>query len=180
MVRRCSDSHLSTLKDPNTTDLIPKMAQDPARTLFFGAKHFAVAGASSDPRKFGHVVFKWYLDRNMPVTPINPNSTTITVGGKEYVTVASLSELPDPQSTSLSIVTPPSVTVEILREAKEFGIRAVWLQPGSFNAEVWGKYALPMFPKAAVGACVLQAREGEIAAAGYLKEVEGAEGAGEV
>jgi hypothetical protein len=31
-----------------------------------------------------------------------------------------------------------------------------------------------------VGACVLQAREGEIAAAGYLKEVEGAEGAGEV
>ena len=37
--------------------------------------------------------------------------------------------------TSLSVITPPKVTRRILKEAKEAGIRAVWLQPGTFEAE---------------------------------------------
>jgi hypothetical protein len=35
----------------------------------------------------------------------------------------------------LSIITSPSVTPDILRQAKEVGISAVWLQPGTYNAE---------------------------------------------
>ena len=37
--------------------------------------------------------------------------------------------------TSLSIITQPAVTLQVLREAKEAGIPAVWLQPGSFDDE---------------------------------------------
>ena len=35
----------------------------------------------------------------------------------------------------MSIITPPSITLKILREAKEAGIPSVWLQPGSFDDE---------------------------------------------
>lgn len=35
----------------------------------------------------------------------------------------------------MSIITPPSVTRQVLKEAKEAGVPAVWLQPGSFDDE---------------------------------------------
>ncbi len=34
------------------------------------------------------------------------------------------------------MVTPPSVTLEILREARRLGLPAVWLQPGTFDDAV--------------------------------------------
>ncbi len=49
--------------------------------------------------------------------------------------MASPSALPHPTETSLSIITQPAVTKEVLREAKEAGVPAVWLQPGSFDKE---------------------------------------------
>lgn len=39
---------------------------------FFLAKHFAVAGASTNPSKFGYKVLAWYKQHDLPVTPINP------------------------------------------------------------------------------------------------------------
>ena len=41
-----------------------------------------------------------------------------------------------PKMTSLSLVTPPGATRDILKLAKEAGVPAVWLQPGSFDAEI--------------------------------------------
>lgn len=52
-----------------------------------------------------------------------------------YTTFPSPSSLPFPTETSLSIITQPSITLQILREAKAVGIPAVWLQPGSFDEE---------------------------------------------
>lgn len=52
-----------------------------------------------------------------------------------YQTLPSPSTLPFPTETSLSIITQPSVTLQILQEAKAAGIPAVWLQPGSFDDE---------------------------------------------
>jgi hypothetical protein len=57
--------------------------------------------------------------------------------------------LPFPTETSLSIITQPSITLQVLREAKEAGIPAVWLQPGSFDNEGLA-YATKEF-KAGVG-----------------------------
>ena len=37
--------------------------------------------------------------------------------------------------TYVGIITPPSATQEILKQAKELGIRSVWLQPGAFDQE---------------------------------------------
>ena len=52
-----------------------------------------------------------------------------------YATIASPTSLPNPTETSLSIITQPPITLNILREAKEAGVPAVWLQPGSFDNE---------------------------------------------
>ncbi|KAF2092055.1 NAD(P)-binding protein [Saccharata proteae CBS 121410] len=106
-----------------------------ALKTFFSSQRFAVAGASSDPTKFGHKVFAWYLAHSLPVTPLNPRSESVTVRKSTYPTVATPLDLPAPDQTSLSVITPPAVTRELLKQAKSAGIPAVWLQPGSFDAE---------------------------------------------
>ncbi|SMR52774.1 unnamed protein product [Zymoseptoria tritici ST99CH_1E4] len=119
-----------------------------AAKTFMSAKHIAVAGASSIPSKFGHQIFAWYLDHGIPAIPMNPTLSSVTVQKKEYDTIASPSKLASPKDTSLSVITPPAVTAKILKEAKEVGVKAVWLQPGSFDDEILN-YALEAFPGAA-------------------------------
>ncbi|KAF2141447.1 uncharacterized protein K452DRAFT_272322 [Aplosporella prunicola CBS 121167] len=106
-----------------------------ALKTFFSSPRFAVAGASSDPTKFGHKVFTWYLTHSLPVTPLNPRSQSISVLTTAYPTMPSPKALLTPTETSLSVITPPAVTRELLKEAKEAGVPAVWLQPGSFDDE---------------------------------------------
>ena len=70
------------------------------------------------------------------MTPVNPTSTSITALGKEFPTIPNLAALPKPRETSVSIITPPFQTRKVLQEAKELGVPAVWLQPGTFDDEV--------------------------------------------
>ena len=81
------------------------------------------------------IVLAWYQSRGLPVQPITPSRPSIKVASTEYITIPSPLALPHPAATSLSIITQPSVTLQILREAKEAGVPAVWLQPGSFDEE---------------------------------------------
>ncbi|KAK3081480.1 hypothetical protein LTS18_006299 [Coniosporium uncinatum] len=106
-----------------------------ALKTFFSSPRFAVAGASSDPSKFGHKVLAWYLQHSLPVVPMNPRCPSVKIRSRSLSTLASPSSLPSPTETSLSIITPPAATLKVLREAKEAGVPAVWLQPGSFDAE---------------------------------------------
>ena len=70
------------------------------------------------------------------MTPINPGSTSITALNKEHPTLPNLASLPRPRETSVSIITPPAATIEVLQEAKRLGVPAVWLQPGTFDDAV--------------------------------------------
>ncbi|KAH6610601.1 hypothetical protein Trco_000621 [Trichoderma cornu-damae] len=108
---------------------------------FFSSPFFAVVGASSNPAKVGHKVHAWYLYYDLPVTPINPASQTVVVEGKEYPTVPDVTALPSPKETSVSVITHPAITIDVLKEAKSAGIPAVWLQPGTFDDDVL-KFAL--------------------------------------
>ena len=80
---------------------------------------------------------------------MNPKSTSIAAQGETYKTVAGPLDLPEPKRTSLSIVTPPAATRAILEQAKDAGVPAVWLQPGSFDVAGL-EYAKREF-KAAIG-----------------------------
>ncbi|KAI9741608.1 MAG: hypothetical protein M1835_003106 [Candelina submexicana] len=102
---------------------------------FFSSPRFAVVGASQDSTKFGHKVFAWYHAHSLPVTPINPRTPSITLSKEIFPTVSTVSALSSPAETSISIITPPAATLKVLQEAKEAGVKAVWLQPGSFDEE---------------------------------------------
>ncbi|OAL03630.1 NAD(P)-binding protein [Phaeosphaeriaceae sp. SRC1lsM3a] len=141
-----------------------------ALKTFFSSPRFAVAGASSDPSKYGHKVFAWYLRHSLPATPINPRSPTVNILKSDHATVPSPTALSDPpaSSYSLSVITPPAVTKQLLKEAKEAGVPAVWLQPGSFDREVL-EYAKANF-KAAIGG------DGGNGGEGWCVLVDGEEG----
>lgn len=107
---------------------------------FFASPFFAVVGASSNTNKFGHKIFAWYLHHAIPAIPINPTAPAIAVPSldppRDVPTVPTLRDLPDPRRTSVSIITPPAVTLRVLEEARDLGVPAVWLQPGTFDDEV--------------------------------------------
>ncbi|CAK7203173.1 hypothetical protein SEUCBS139899_005904 [Sporothrix eucalyptigena] len=92
---------------------------------FFAKPYFAVVGASTNQAKFGY-----------KTTPINPASPAITVDGTAHATLPSISALPHPCDTGLSVITPPAVTLQVLQEAKKIGISSVWLQPGTWDDAV--------------------------------------------
>ncbi|CAM9850186.1 unnamed protein product, partial [Ectocarpus sp. 12 AP-2014] len=77
-------------------------------------------------------VLRCYLWREKAVVPVNPREEEIE--GKKCV--KSLSDLPDPQDVSVSVVTPPAVTLGVVEEAGRLGVKKLWLQPGSENDEV--------------------------------------------
>lgn len=107
------------------------------------------------------------------MTPINPRADSIDLPSKKYPTASSPASLPEPELTSLSLVTPPPVSLELLKEAQKAGIQAVWLQPGTFDDEVLN-YARSNFAAAiggdggagSEGWCVLVDGEDGLEAAG--------------
>jgi predicted CoA-binding protein len=108
---------------------------EPAAQRFFSSPYFAVIGASQDKSKFGYRILAWYHQHSLRVTPVNPTRPSISLPSKTYDTVPSVSSLPHPDQTALSFLTPPPITRRVLEEAKTTGVKAVWLQPGSFEEQ---------------------------------------------
>ncbi|KAJ1304937.1 hypothetical protein OPQ81_006070 [Rhizoctonia solani] len=103
-----------------------------AQTLFFKSPQFAVVGASKDQSKYGTRILRWYLERQITATPVHPKESEL----EGVKTVHKLAELESPTTTSVSIVTPPKVTLAVLKEGKELGVPAFWLQPGAEDDDV--------------------------------------------
>jgi hypothetical protein len=53
------------------------------KNKFLGSSHYpggyAVVGASKDETKIGSKVLKWYIDRDLKVTPVHPVSLSYSV-----------------------------------------------------------------------------------------------------
>eukprot|EP00904_Undaria_pinnatifida_P005873 jgi/Undpi1/2415/HiC_scaffold_13.g05796.m1 len=99
---------------------------------FLAADRFAVVGASTNRTKFGNKVLQCYIWKKKAVVPINPREDEIE--GQKCA--KSLSELTNPEEVSVSVVTPPAVTLGVVEEASRLGVTRLWLQPGSENAEI--------------------------------------------
>lgn len=107
--------------------------------MFFApGRKYIVLGSSTSPFKFGNRILKWYINHDLDVIPINPNSD-IVCGLKAY---KSLNEYlkNDTGEVSISVVTPPNVSLNLFREVKnnnnEDKIEAIWFQPGSYDDKV--------------------------------------------
>lgn len=138
-----------------------------AAVRFFSSPSFAVVGASQSKSKFGYRILSWYHIHSLPVTPINPSRSSIALPSKSYSTASSVSSLSNPSQTALSFLTPPSITREVLKEARQAGVKAVWLQPGSFE-EAEMKYARENFESAVGGY-----DEGTVGGEGWCVLVDG-------
>jgi len=86
----------------------------------------AVVGASRDPEKYGHRVYKDLKQAGYKVYPVNPNTDEV-LGDKCYPNLKSLPQKPD----VVDIVVQPSITEQIVQECMQLGITMVWMQPGS-------------------------------------------------
>jgi predicted CoA-binding protein len=93
---------------------------------FLAAKIFAVVGASRDRSKYGNKVFQALVESGRTVYPLNPSAPEIE-GQTAYATIADLPVVPE----SLSIVTPPQVTREVIQHAVAAGVKNIWMQPGA-------------------------------------------------
>lgn len=101
--------------------LIQKYANEPV---------WAVVGASKDRTKFGNQIYQTLRKAGYTVYAVNRNEATIE-GDPAYPTVADLPEPP----TVIDMVVPPSEALEVVKRAKEVGVKAVWFQPGAEDEE---------------------------------------------
>ncbi len=93
------------------------------------ARTFAVAGASTNPEKYG---YKCYVDLKRfckTAYPINPRATVID-GDTCYPSVAALPEVPE----VVVAVIPPALTEKLVDELIVAGVKNLWIQPGAESA----------------------------------------------
>jgi uncharacterized protein len=93
---------------------------------FLQAGVFGVVGASADRSKYGNRVLRCYLMNGRLAVPVNPKEEKI----EGIPCVASVAELP-PEVESISVITPPSVTEQVVAQAAAKGIKNIWMQPGA-------------------------------------------------
>ena len=86
----------------------------------------AVVGASRDPKKYGHQVYRDLLNAGYRVYCVNPNADEV-LGNKCYPSLEVLPVKPD----FVDVVVPPEITERLVKTCKSLGITKVWMQPGS-------------------------------------------------
>ncbi|MEM7231020.1 MAG: CoA-binding protein [Planctomycetota bacterium] len=118
---------------------------------FLSEGPYAVVGASRNRHKYGNKCLRCYQQAGKEAIPINPQSDEIE-GLKAY---PSLSDAP--KVRAISVITPPEVTAEVLREAAELGIRYAWLQPGAESSEAYAAVEDTDINLIAGGPCLLVA-----------------------
>ena len=88
----------------------------------------AVVGASDNPDKFGHAIYRDLKRKGYRVFPVNPNRGTVD-GDRAYPTIQSLPDTPD--IVNLSV--PPEASLAVAQECLRIGMMDIWLQPGAEN-----------------------------------------------
>jgi predicted CoA-binding protein len=93
---------------------------------FLSSPAYGVVGASPRRHKYGNKVLRCYQQNGRKAIPVNPREQVIE--GADCV--ASVLDLPD-DVRSISVITPPAVTEQVVQQAISRGIESVWMQPGA-------------------------------------------------
>ena len=107
----------------------------PAKTItvhqWLLRRRIAVCGATPKRDRWGYRVFRRLLDEGYDVIPVHPTATHVD----EIPCYASLLEIPGGVE-AVSVITPPSASLEIVRAAAHIGSPPCWFQPGASSSEV--------------------------------------------
>jgi uncharacterized protein len=117
---------------------------------FLAAEAFGVAGASTNRDKFGNKVLRCLLQNGRRVVGINPRDMVI----EGTPCVASVADLPA-EVKSLSVITPPAITEQVVEEAIAKGIENIWMQPGAQSPKAIAACEQHGINVIADGSCIL-------------------------
>jgi len=90
---------------------------------FLQSEPIAMVGVSRNPKKFGFAAFKELKEKGMNLIPVNPHATEI-YGSKVFSDIKSL----PPEVRGLIIMTRKDQTASVVREAREAGLKQIWIQ----------------------------------------------------
>ncbi len=93
-------------------------------------KNLAVVGVSHTGKKFSNIVYKELKSKGFRVFPVNIKVENI-LGERCYPNLRLLSE----KVGGAVIITKPSETEKIVREASSLGIKHIWIQQGAESVE---------------------------------------------
>jgi len=102
------------------------MDENLIKAFLYRENIFAVAGASRNPEKYGHQVYRDLRNAGYRVYCVNPNADEV-LGNKCYPSLEALPVKPD----VVDVVVPPKITEHLVKTCKKLGITKVWMQPGS-------------------------------------------------
>ncbi|MZP56299.1 MAG: hypothetical protein GT600_12700, partial [Bacteroidales bacterium] len=97
---------------------------------FIASEPIAMVGVSRNPRKFGFTAFRELKEKGMNIIPVNPHAKEIHQT-RVYNDIKSLPA----DVKGLLIMTQKSQTAEIVRQAKEIGLKQIWIQQSSESKE---------------------------------------------
>lgn len=117
---------------------------------FLKSGAFGVVGASTNRDKYGNKVLRCYLQKGLNAIPVNPKEKVV----EGIAGVATVSDLPD-EVESISVITPPHVTEQVVEAAAAKGIRNIWIQPGAESPEAVEMCKAHGINVIADGSCVL-------------------------
>ncbi len=134
--RRTSDVYELTLPLAETErtralqDTREKMATAASLMPFFQPKTVAVVGASRDPRRLGHLLFRHILDGEFggTVYPVNPSAGSVA-GVHAYPDLVNV-----PEAVDLAIVVVPAWQIQsVIEDCIRAGVRAVVITSAGFS-----------------------------------------------
>lgn len=114
---------------------------------------WAVVGASTDPAKWGHRIYKALKESGYRVYAVNPRAERID-GDPCYPALADLPERPG----VVDVVVPPPLGLAVAEAAAGAGIARIWFQPGAESAENVAR-ARELGLKTVADACALVERK---------------------
>ncbi|PLY02014.1 MAG: CoA-binding protein [Desulfuromonas sp.] len=117
---------------------------------FLSVSAYGVAGASTNRDKYGNKVLRCYQQNGRQVVPINPRAEQI----EGVACVDSVADLPQ-EVKSLSIITPPKITEQVVEAAIAKGIENIWMQPGAESPAAVASCEKAGINVIADGSCVL-------------------------
>ena len=126
---------------PSTDEKIARFLDSPA---------FGVVGASTSRAKYGNKVLRCYLQGGRRAIPVHPREPAI----EGVPCVASVADLP-PEVRSISVITPPAVTEQVVEQAIARGVKNVWMQPGAESARAIARCEEAGLNVIGDGTCVL-------------------------
>jgi uncharacterized protein len=117
---------------------------------FFESEAFGVVGASANRDKYGNKVLRCYLQHGLSAIPVNPKEKEI----EGVPSVASVADLPAGVE-SISVITPPEITDQVVDMAIRRGIVNIWMQPGAESPGAVDKCRRNNVNVIADGSCIL-------------------------